>query len=147
MAGQRESTGFHQSFTNSLSVVGSRANFQVIYVMQSSSPCTKTREKSQIAPTIGGLVPTIAENHLPETQCGFRNKGGTTDVAFVLWQLQEKCWEKNKGLYVAFADLTKAFDSVNRKGLWMIMERLGLIPPQVHQHCYPTAQRPAAQPS
>ena len=74
------------------------------------------------------LVPTIAEDHLPETQCGFRANRGTTDMVFVLRQLQEKCREQNKGLYVTFVDLTKAFDTVSRKGLWMIMERLGCPP-------------------
>lgn len=74
------------------------------------------------------LVPTIAENYLPETQCGFRANRGTTDMVFVLRQLQEKCREQNKGLYVTFVDLTKAFDTVSRKGLWMIMERLGCPP-------------------
>ncbi|XP_037773076.1 uncharacterized protein LOC119568612 [Penaeus monodon] len=70
------------------------------------------------------LLPTIAEDHFPETQCGFRTNRGTTDMVFVLRQLQEKCREQNKGLYVTFVDLTKTFDTVSRKGLWMIMERL-----------------------
>ena len=63
------------------------------------------------------LVPTIAQNHLPETQCGFRVNRGTTDMAFVLRQLQDKCREQNKKLYVSFVDLTKAFDTMSRKGL------------------------------
>ena len=46
-------------------------------------------------------------------------------MVFVLRQLQEKCREQNKGLYIVFVDLTKAFDTVSRKGLWLIMERLG----------------------
>ena len=74
------------------------------------------------------LVPTIAEDHLPETQCGFRANRSTIDMVFVLRQLQEKCREQNKGLYVTFVDLTKAFDTVSRKGLWQIMERLGCPP-------------------
>ena len=74
------------------------------------------------------LIPTIAEDHLPETQCGFRANRGTTDMVFVLRQLQEKCREQNKGLYITFVDLTKAFDTVSRKGLWLIMERLGCPP-------------------
>lgn len=49
-------------------------------------------------------------------------------MVFVLRQLQEKCWEQNKGLYVTFIDLTKAFDTVSRKGLWQIMECLGCAP-------------------
>nr|XP_054774768.1 uncharacterized protein LOC129282940 [Lytechinus pictus] len=60
------------------------------------------------------LVPVIAEDHFPETQCGFRANRGTTDMVFVLRQLQEKCREQNKGLYITFVDLTKAFDTVSR---------------------------------
>ena len=74
------------------------------------------------------LVPMIAEDHLPETQCGFRANRATTDMIFVLRQLQEKCREQNKGLYITFVDLTKAFDTVSRKGLWLIIERLGCPP-------------------
>ncbi|XP_072050245.1 uncharacterized protein [Amphiura filiformis] len=49
-------------------------------------------------------------------------------MVFALRQLQEKCPEQNKGLFVTFVDLTKAFDTVSRKGLWQIMERLGCPP-------------------
>ena len=49
-------------------------------------------------------------------------------MVFVLRQLQEKCRKQNKGLYVSFVDLTKAFDTVSRKGMWQIMERLGCPP-------------------
>ena len=74
------------------------------------------------------LVPAIAEEHIPESQCGFRANRGTTDMVFVLRQLQEKCREQIKGLYVTFVNLTKAFDTVSRKGLWQTMERLGCPP-------------------
>jgi hypothetical protein len=53
-SGKMEDQHFTASSTNSLSVVGSMVNFQETSAMQSSSPCTKTREKSQTAPTIGG---------------------------------------------------------------------------------------------
>ena len=46
-------------------------------------------------------------------------------MIFVLRQIQEKCREQNKGLYITFVDLTKAFDIVNRKALWQVMKRLG----------------------
>ena len=49
-------------------------------------------------------------------------------MVFVLRQLQEKCREQNKGLYITFVDLTKAFDTVSRKGLWAILEKLGCPP-------------------
>ncbi|CAH1249728.1 Hypp8672 [Branchiostoma lanceolatum] len=74
------------------------------------------------------LVPAVAVHHLPESQCGFRANRGTTDMVFVLRQLQEKCREQNKGLYITFVDLSKAFDTVSRKGLWEILERLGCPP-------------------
>ena len=74
---------------------------------------------------VNRLVPTIAEDHIPETQCGFRANKSTTDIVFSLRHLQEKCREQNRGLYKAFVDLTKVFDTVSRKGLWMIMELLG----------------------
>ncbi|XP_023815252.1 uncharacterized protein LOC111948070 [Oryzias latipes] len=57
------------------------------------------------------LVPTIAKDHLPESQCGFRSNRSTTDMVFVLRQLQEMCREQNKALYVTFVDLTNAFDT------------------------------------
>ena len=74
------------------------------------------------------LVPTIAEDNTPESQCGFRRNRSTTDMVFVLRQLQEKCRVQNKGLNVSSVDLTKAFDTVSRKGMWQIMERLGCPP-------------------
>ena len=68
------------------------------------------------------LVPTIAEEILPESQCGFRANIGTMDMVFVLCQLEKKCREQNKGLCATFVDLTKAFDMVSRTELWLILE-------------------------
>lgn len=78
------------------------------------------------------LIPTVAEENLPESQCGFRANRSTTDMTFVLRQIQEKCREQNVGLYAAFIDLTKAFDTVSRDGLWRILVRLG-CPPKLLQ--------------
>ena len=74
------------------------------------------------------LIPSIIEDFTPESQCGFRANRGTTDMIFVLRQIQEKCREQNMGLFVAFIDLTKAFDTVSRDGLWKILSRLGCPP-------------------
>ena len=46
-------------------------------------------------------------------------------MIFTVRQLQEKCREQNRGLYITFVDLTKAFDTVNRDGLWKIMSKFG----------------------
>ena len=45
----------------------------------------------------------------------------TTDMIVVARQIQEQ----NKDPYIAFIDLTKAFDSINREGLWKVMSRFG----------------------
>ena len=99
--------------------------------MQSLSLSAKTREKNQTTnyggitlPSVAGktlacillnrLILTIAQENTPESQCGFRSNRGTIDMIFLLRQIQEKCREQNIGLYAAFVDLTKAFDTVSR---------------------------------
>ena len=62
---------------------------------------------------------------LPESQCGFRKDRGTIDMIFKARQLQEKCMEQNVDIYMTFVDLTKAFDTVSREGLWKIMAKFG----------------------
>ena len=65
---------------------------------------------------------------IPETQCGFRPGRGTTDMIFAARQLQEKSIEQRVKLYQVFVDLTKAFDTVNRPALWIILGKLGCPP-------------------
>ena len=60
----------------------------------------------------------LAERIYPESQCEFRAKWALIDMIFSLRQLQEKCSEQGKPLYVAFIDLTKAFDLVSRDGIF-----------------------------
>ena len=56
----------------------------------------------------------LAERIYPESQCGFRAERSTIDMIFSLRQLQEKYREQHMPLYIAFIDLTKAFDLVSR---------------------------------
>ena len=63
-----------------------------------------------------------------ESQRGFRKDRGTIDMIFTARQLQEKCQEQNVDLYMTFVDLTKAFDTVSRDGLWKIMTKFGCPP-------------------
>ena len=49
-------------------------------------------------------------------------------MIFTARQLQEKCQEQNIDLYMTFVDLTKAFDTVSRDGLWKIMTKFGCPP-------------------
>ena len=46
-------------------------------------------------------------------------------MVFAARQLQEKCQEQNAALYSTYVDLTKAFDTVSREGLWKIMAKYG----------------------
>lgn len=74
------------------------------------------------------LVEHISETVLPETQCGFRKTRSTTDMVFVLRQLLEKSREHHKDLFVAFIDLSKAFDTINRELLWKHLSKIGVPP-------------------
>ena len=62
---------------------------------------------------------------LPETQCGFREGRSTMDMVFSLRQVQDKCQEQNMPLYAVFIDFTKAFDTVSREGLWIVLRKFG----------------------
>ena len=70
----------------------------------------------------------LAEQVCPESQCGFRANRSTIDMIFSLKQLQEKCREQRQPLFVAFIDLTKAFDLVSRDGLFKILPRPDVQP-------------------
>ena len=49
-------------------------------------------------------------------------------MVFSLRQLQEKCIEQNLNLYHCFIDLSKAFDTVNREALWVVLGKCGCPP-------------------
>ncbi|KAK2174481.1 hypothetical protein NP493_799g04018 [Ridgeia piscesae] len=59
------------------------------------------------------------------TQCGFRGNRSTVDMIFCLQQLQEKCIEQDRLLYMVFVDFSKAFDTVGRTGLWQLLRKYG----------------------
>ena len=68
------------------------------------------------------LIVHLEHGLLPKSQCGFRGGRGTVDMIFAARQLQEKCQEQYDDLFITFIDLTKAFDTVCRDGIWLIME-------------------------
>ena len=74
------------------------------------------------------LLEHVVDLVLPESQCQTRRGRRTIDMIFVAWQLQEKCCEQHQNLYMAFVDLTKAFDTVNRDLLRNILHRSGCLP-------------------
>ena len=58
----------------------------------------------------------LAEEILPESQCGFRPSRGTIDMIFCARKLQEKSREQQQPLMQIFWDLRKAFDQVADPG-------------------------------
>ncbi len=46
-------------------------------------------------------------------------------MIFAAHQIQEKSVEQSQNLYLTIVDLTKAFDTVSREGLWEIMSKFG----------------------
>ncbi|XP_034050988.1 LOW QUALITY PROTEIN: uncharacterized protein LOC117531908 [Thalassophryne amazonica] len=81
------------------------------------------------------LITTISEETLPETQCGFRPNRSTMDMIFSIRQIQEKCTKQHLDLYMVFIDLTKAFDTVNREALWLILEKLSCLNKMIRIIC------------
>ena len=71
------------------------------------------------------LIVHLEHGLLPESQCGFRGGRGTVDMIFAARQLQEKCQEQYDDLFITFINLTKAFDTICRDRLWLIMEKFG----------------------
>ena len=59
-------------------------------------------------------------------QFGFMSSRSTADAIFILRQMQEKHHLKQKTMYVAFADLEKAFGRVPCKMLQWSFRKLGV---------------------
>ena len=68
----------------------------------------------------------VAEGPLHEAQCGFRAGRGTTDAMFTLRCLVSSSINKQQDMHLAFIDLTKAFDSVNRAALFKVLRLSGV---------------------
>ena len=66
-------------------------------------------------------------NHeIPDVQAGFRKGRGTRDqIANICW-IMEKAREFHKNIYFCFIDYAKAFDCVDHKKLWKILQEMGI---------------------
>ena len=67
------------------------------------------------------LVPTIAVENIPMSQCGFRSNRFTTDMVLVLHILLKKYQRHHNGIHASFANPTITFDSVRRIGQLLMM--------------------------
>ena len=166
MARQQNLMKFHLSFgkveakrctassTNSLSVARSRENYQETFAMQSLLIYIRIKGKCSTVLTSGDHSALHCKKNLcssapeqvstyhcrrppPKNPVWLQSKPGNHRLGFILRQLQEKCREQNKGLYVTFVDLTKTFDTMIRKGLWLITVRFGCL--QSSSNCMKTS--------
>ena len=66
------------------------------------------------------------ETEIGDEQFGFMRGRGTVDAIFILRQMMEKYAEKQRGLFLAFIDLEKAYDRVPRSEVWRSMRLKGV---------------------
>ena len=102
-----------------------RASKAVTVATNGASPPLSVDGKILARVILNRLITNISEENLPEAQCGFCSNHSTTDMIFSVRQVQEKCIAQNMELVAVFIDLTKAFDTVNREALWVILPKLG----------------------
>ena len=62
----------------------------------------------------------------PKEQCGFRPARSTIDMLFVVRRLQELGRAKKIPLYTCFIEPQKAYVSVDRELLWLVLARFGV---------------------
>jgi len=75
---------------------------------------------------INNRITPIIEQHLSDTQKGFRKGKGTRDAIFQLRMIAERSVQVNKKVYACFMDYKKEFDSINHEKLLHIMGNAGI---------------------
>lgn len=66
------------------------------------------------------------DERLRKEQAGYRKGRATTDQIFILWNIIKQVNEWQATLYLNFVDFEKAFDSIHRESLWVIMAKYGI---------------------
>ena len=108
------------------------ASIVTIYKKGDRTNCENYRGISLLS-TAGNIFARIILNRLsthitPELvrrhNVVFRGNRSTMDMIFFLRQLQEKCIEQDRPLYVVFVE-SKAFNTVRRTGLWQLLRMCG----------------------
>ena len=61
-----------------------------------------------------------------EEQCGFTQSRGCMDPVFAVRQVCEKYLANGKEAFWAFMDLEKAYDTLNRHGMWQMPRVYGV---------------------
>ena len=128
-------TSFTLCFISCCANAGKREQFPRRCEILSSQPCTRTMVTAVTATIIGASLsfgslasslPCGTSSPLAACRkCGFRSKRSTVDMTFSVRQLQEKCREQQQALFIAFIDVTEAFDLVSRDALFKILPVIG----------------------
>jgi endonuclease/exonuclease/phosphatase family metal-dependent hydrolase len=66
------------------------------------------------------------DDSLRKEQAGFRTGRGTVNQIFILRNILEQVNEWNATMHTHFVDFEKAFDSIHRDSLWIIMQQFGI---------------------
>ena len=78
------------------------------------------------ASVLNGRILRVVDSGVQDEQCGFRPGRGVTDQLFILQQVIEKTWEYARQVYIAFVDLEKAYDRVDRSLVWDVLREYGV---------------------
>ena len=79
-----------------------------------------------VASVIQARLQKLAEEELLESQCGFHEGRGCSDMIFTVRQLVEKSIEHRSKQFIIFVDPKKAYDTVPRAALWCALKKLGV---------------------
>ena len=69
---------------------------------------------------------TGTECAIGEEQCGFRQGRGYMDQVFAVRQVCEKYLANGKDVFWAFMDFEKAYDTIDRHGMWQMLRVYGV---------------------
>lgn len=72
------------------------------------------------------LSSSPADSLLSESQCSFRSGRSTVDMVFSLRKLREKAREHAKDFFISFVDFTKAFDTVSKDALRVVLRKISV---------------------
>ena len=71
-------------------------------------------------------VRTGTEYAIGVEQCGFRQGRGWIEQAFAVRQVCEKYLANGKDVFWVFMDLEKAYDTIDRHGMWQMLRVYGV---------------------
>ena len=75
------------------------------------------------AKVIQQRLQAVVEEVVADSQCSFRCNRGCIDMTFCACQLIEKTIEHDTKAFILFIDLKKAYDSVPRATMWLILAK------------------------